>query len=131
MHLLQRLDTPTCRARFSLSHAMGEGRAFATPKRLRPRRRGEGEHLTKSEVVFARVVSVRAGCLRVPAILLWIWIENQLGELIQRLLPVLEVVGMFIHVPDVRHILFLEVGVDALADANQSVLVAAREKEES
>src|SRR5437667_1496604 len=39
-----RLDTPTDRARFSLSHPMGEGR-------------GEGEFTPKSEVVFARVLS--------------------------------------------------------------------------
>jgi hypothetical protein len=57
VHLLQRLDTPTDGGRFSLSHPMGEGRAFAAPKRLRPRRRGEGDYFTKSEVVFARVLT--------------------------------------------------------------------------
>src|SRR5258705_425619 len=36
---------------------MGEGRAFAAPKRLRPRRRGEGNGVSKSEVIFARVPS--------------------------------------------------------------------------
>ena len=69
--LPKRLDTPTDAGRFSLSHPMGEGRAFAAPppsrrsgrfgaprrrKRLRPRRRGEGEFASKSEVVFARVL---------------------------------------------------------------------------
>src|SRR2546427_9328251 len=53
--LAKRLHTPTHGGRFSLSHRMGEGRAFAAPKRLRPRRRGEGA--SKSEVVFARVLS--------------------------------------------------------------------------
>ena len=42
----------------------------------------------------------------------------------------LEVVGVIIHVPDVRDVLLLQVGVDALADANQAVLVAARDVEE-
>jgi hypothetical protein len=42
------------------TYPMGEGRAFAAPKRLRPRRRGEGESFSKSEVVFARVLSVGA-----------------------------------------------------------------------
>src|SRR6266516_6725946 len=77
--LLKRLDTPTDGGRFSLSHPtqaapeasprrVGEGRAFAAPppsrrsgrfgaprrrKRLRPRRRGDGECAPKSEVVFA------------------------------------------------------------------------------
>jgi hypothetical protein len=37
----------------------------------------------------------------------------------------LEVVGVFIHVPDVGDILLLEVGMDALADTHQPVLVAA------
>ena len=39
---------------------MGEGRAFAAPKRLRPRRRGEGERAPKSEVVFARALKLLA-----------------------------------------------------------------------
>src|SRR2546427_13151039 len=42
--LPKRLDTPTGGGRFSLSHPMGEGR-------------GEGERASKSEVVFARVLS--------------------------------------------------------------------------
>lgn len=35
------------------------------------------------------------------------------------------VVGMTVHVPNVRHVSFLEVGVDAPADADQAVLVPA------
>ena len=42
--LPKRLDTPPDGGRFSLSHPMGEGR-------------GEGEGPSKSEVVFARVLS--------------------------------------------------------------------------
>src|SRR2546425_13238914 len=52
--LPKRLDTPTDGERFSLSNPMGEGRAFAAPKRLRLCRRGEGECASKSEIVFAR-----------------------------------------------------------------------------
>src|SRR6266487_2626893 len=80
--LPKRLDRPTGGGRFSLSHPtqaapeasprrVGEGRAFAAPppsrrsgrfgaprrrKRLRPRRRGEGECASKSEDVFARIL---------------------------------------------------------------------------
>src|SRR6266853_1204949 len=43
--LPKRLDVPTDGGRFSLSHPMGEGR-------------GEGEGVPKSEVLFARVLSV-------------------------------------------------------------------------
>src|SRR5262245_23547571 len=42
----------------------------------------------------------------------------------------LEAVRVFIHVTDVRKVLLLQVGVDALADANQAVLVAAGNVEE-
>jgi hypothetical protein len=54
----KRFVRPTDSGRFSLSHPRGEGRAFAAPKRLRPRRRGECA--SKSEVVFARVLSLLA-----------------------------------------------------------------------
>ena len=37
----------------------------------------------------------------------------------------LEIVGMFVDMPDVRHSLFLQVGVNALADSNQAIFVAA------
>ena len=46
--------------------------------------------------------------------------ENQLGEIVEPLLPVLEVVRVLIHMPDVRHVLFLQVSVDALADTNEA-----------
>jgi hypothetical protein len=42
---------------------------------------------------------------------------------------VLEIVRVLIHVPDVRHVVFLEVGVDILADADEAVLVATGEVE--
>jgi hypothetical protein len=48
--LPKRLDRrPADGERYSLSHPMGEGQAFAAPKRLRPRRRGEGECASKSK----------------------------------------------------------------------------------
>ena len=37
----------------------------------------------------------------------------------------LEVMGVFVHVPDVGNIVLLEVGVDTLADADEPILVAA------
>ena len=37
----------------------------------------------------------------------------------------LEVVRVFIHVPNVRNFSFFEISVDVLTDANQVVLVAA------
>ena len=57
--------------------------------------------------------------------------ENELGEIVERLLPVLEVVRMFIHVPDVSNFLFIQVGVDTLTDANQTILVSAGKVEKS
>src|SRR6185503_8090582 len=57
LHILQRLDTPTDRARFSLSHPMGEGR-------------GEGESAPKSEVVFARVLRTIAAPVALAVTLL-------------------------------------------------------------
>jgi hypothetical protein len=57
-------------------------------------------------------------------------LEDPLEKMIEGLVPVLEVVRMFIHVPDVRDVFLLQLGVDSLADANQAVLIAARDKEE-
>ncbi len=51
--------------------------------------------------------------------------EDELGKLVERLLPVPEVVIVLIHVPRVRHFLFLQVSVDALTDADEAVFVAA------
>ena len=36
------------------------------------------------------------------------WFKNQLREMIKRLLAMLEVMGMFIHMPDVQDVLLLE-----------------------
>src|SRR5438094_4560227 len=57
------------------------------------------------------------------------WFENQLREIVEPLLPMLEVVGVVIHVPDVRDGLFLQVGVNTLANTDQAVFVAARDVE--
>src|SRR5881396_3778043 len=53
--LPQRLDTPTDGGRFSLSHPMGEGRLPAATAAAQAG--GEGECASKSQVVFARVLS--------------------------------------------------------------------------
>ena len=53
------------------------------------------------------------------------WFENQLRKIVERFLPMLEVVRVFIHMPNVRDFSFFEISVDALTDANQAVLVAA------
>ncbi|MDB6129655.1 MAG: hypothetical protein JWM04_762 [Verrucomicrobiales bacterium] len=50
--------------------------------------------------------------------------EKELGKIIQALFPMLEVVCVFIHMPGVRNILLLQVSVHALADANESILIA-------
>src|SRR5260370_27052147 len=57
-------------------------------------------------------------------------LKNQLGEMIERLLPMVEVMSVFIHMPDVRNVLLLQVGVKALADADQAILIAIRDIEE-
>ena len=50
--------------------------------------------------------------------------------MVERFFPMLEIVRVLIDMPDVRHILFLQISVNPLADANQSVFVAAGDKEE-
>ena len=50
---------------------------------------------------------------------------NALREQPQVVSPMRGIVGVAIHVPDVGHLLLLEVGVNSLADANESVLVSA------
>src|SRR4051812_13998172 len=53
-------------------------------------------------------------------------LENQLRKIVKRLFPVLEVVRVFVHMPDVRNIFLFQVSVNGLADADQSVFVAGR-----
>ena len=55
------------------------------------------------------------------------WLKDQLRKIIESFFPMLEVMRVFVHVPDVRHVLLFQVSVDVLADANEAVLVAARD----
>ena len=57
------------------------------------------------------------------------WFKNQLREMVETLFPMLEVVRMFVHVPDVRHAFLFQVSMNVLADANQTVFVSARNVE--
>src|SRR5664279_2059564 len=50
--------------------------------------------------------------------------EDALREVPQAVSPVRRVVAVAVHVPDMRYPLFLEVGMHALADVDQTVLVA-------
>src|SRR4051794_26238177 len=50
--------------------------------------------------------------------------EETLGEEIQVVLPLGRVVRVAVHVPDMRDALRFQVGVHALADADQAVLLA-------
>src|SRR5579872_1010360 len=59
------------------------------------------------------------GILRLSGLL-----EQALEEVVEVVAPVRRVVGVAVHVPDVRNALLLQVGVDALADANQPILAA-------
>ncbi len=51
--------------------------------------------------------------------------EQLLCEVIEVVAPVGGVVAVAVHVPDVRHAVFLEIGMHALADPNQAILVPA------
>ena len=53
--------------------------------------------------------------------------EDFLYEVIQRLLPFCGIMSVTCHVPDVRDFFLLQVGVNPLADADESVFAAARE----
>ena len=57
-------------------------------------------------------------------------VKNQLRKIIKRLLPMLEIMPMFVHVPDVRNSFLFQVGVHSLADADQAILVAAGKPEQ-
>src|SRR4029434_6734336 len=51
--------------------------------------------------------------------------EDELREVEESVLPMAKIVAIVVHVPDVGHVLLLQVSVDALADANEAVFVAA------
>ena len=56
--------------------------------------------------------------------------EDSLREQIQTVSPLRPVVRVAVHLPEVRDVVGLEPGMDALADADESVLVAAGEPEQ-
>lgn len=56
--------------------------------------------------------------------------ENPLRKMVEAVFPVGWVVRVAIHVPYVRDILFFEVSMHSLADADQPILVAARKPEQ-
>ena len=75
---------------------MGEGRAFASPKRLRPRRRSEGECGSKSDVIFAPVLGSSAFDVR-----RWmfdvLWEKNLRGA--RRFREILQLCATLNHLP--------------------------------
>ena len=56
--------------------------------------------------------------------------EDQLHEVIQAVSPMRWIVAVAIHMPDVRHAMLLQVGVNALIDAEQSILAATGKHQE-
>src|SRR4051812_39537893 len=60
-----------------------------------------------------RETQLRSGCL-----------EDALSEVEQRFFPVLEVVTMVIDMPDVGHTFLFQIGMNALADLDQSIFIA-------
>ena len=56
--------------------------------------------------------------------------EEPLSKQVQVIAPLGRVVAVGVDMPDVRHVVLLEVGVNALADADQAVLVAAGQPQE-
>jgi hypothetical protein len=56
--------------------------------------------------------------------------EHPLEEVVEVVPPFRGVVRVVVHVPDVRDVLLLQVGVHALADAEESILVATGDPEE-
>ena len=63
--------------------------------------------------------------LKVAGRLLRCGLEDHLGELAERLLPVLEVMFVLVHMPRVGHVLGLELSMHLLTDPDEAVLVAA------
>src|ERR1700693_5069129 len=60
----------------------------------------------------------------------WLSAEKALGEEIQDVPPLRRVVRVAVHMPDVRDILLLQIGMHALADTEQAILVAAGDPEQ-
>ena len=56
--------------------------------------------------------------------------ENALGEVVERLFPMLEIVAVIIHMPDMRHILLLQITMYTLADADEAIFVTGGDPEE-
>src|SRR5207249_1591977 len=52
--------------------------------------------------------------------------KQALKEVVKVIPPVRGVVGVAVHIPDVRHVLLLEIAMHSLADADQPVLVSTR-----
>src|SRR5580704_30797 len=53
--------------------------------------------------------------------------EHALEEVVQIVSPLRRIVGMAIHIPHVRHVLFLEISVHPLANADEPILIPNRE----
>lgn len=58
------------------------------------------------------------------------WFEQQLSEVVQVVALVRRIVSVRIDVPNVRHVLFIEVTLQPLADTDQSVFVTAGEPQQ-
>ena len=54
-----------------------------------------------------------------------VWLKDELRKIVESLLPMFKIVRVIVYMPDVRHVVFFEEGMNALADADQAVFVAA------
>jgi hypothetical protein len=63
-------------------------------------------------------------CSLVRRCFLRILLEDQLDEVIQVVSPMGWIVSMSVDVPDVRHVVLLQVSLQTLADSDQSIFVS-------
>src|SRR5437588_8830913 len=57
-------------------------------------------------------------------------LEYALEEVVEVVAPVRGVVGVAVHIPDVRHVLLLHIEMHALADSDEPVLISTGEPEQ-
>ena len=99
-------------------------RPAAAAPRLRRLRKAERPDNRDRRARVRIVFFMESSCVLVTLL------EDVLAEQVQIVVPLGGVVGIPVHMPDMRHAILFEVFVDALADADQAVLVAASEPQQ-
>ena len=68
-------------------------------------------------------------CWRDRTRLIGRWLKDELREIVECFFPMLEVMRVFVHMPDMGHFVFLEIGMHALTDTDEAILVPAGDEQ--